>query len=169
MQTDFSRVARVLRKPPSVIARRLLIELNARTDRFRAPRRARTFDAATLLAETGASSIAELWTRAASRLYALPVRRVSAIAYERACAGDGARILKSAEDALAHRVMLLGSDPVELGDRIDWHTDFKTARSWQPIFMRDIDFVNLDAPSDVKVPWELSRLQWLIPAGRRIS
>jgi len=32
--------------------------------------------------------------------------------------------------------------------------------------MRDIDYVDPHDTSDVKVPWELSRLQWLIPAGQ---
>ncbi len=32
--------------------------------------------------------------------------------------------------------------------------------------MRDIAYVNPRDASDVKVPWELSRLQWLMPAGQ---
>ena len=32
--------------------------------------------------------------------------------------------------------------------------------------MRDIVYVNPHDASDVKVPWELSRLQWLMPAGQ---
>ena len=32
--------------------------------------------------------------------------------------------------------------------------------------MRDIVYVNPHDTSDVKVPWELSRLQWLMPAGQ---
>jgi uncharacterized heparinase superfamily protein len=32
--------------------------------------------------------------------------------------------------------------------------------------MRDINYSDLGSPSDVKVPWEVSRLQWLIPAGQ---
>ncbi len=37
---------------------------------------------------------------------------------------------------------------------------------WPGGFARSIDYVNRDRPSDVKVPWEISRLQWLIPADR---
>ncbi|WP_373565591.1 heparinase II/III family protein, partial [Staphylococcus aureus] len=71
-----------------------------------------------------------------------------------------------AENALAHRVDLLGSGPKELGTQIEWHTDFKTGLSWPPRYFSDIDYNNLGRPSDVKVPWELSRLQWLIPVGQ---
>ncbi|MFP8835079.1 heparinase II/III family protein [Hydrogenophaga sp. XSHU_21] len=71
-----------------------------------------------------------------------------------------------AEDALAHRVNLLGSGLAPLGDQIDWHTDFKTGIGWSPRYFADIDYNNPDRPSDVKVPWELSRLQWLMPVGQ---
>ena len=76
------------------------------------------------------------------------------------------RFRAAAEAALARRVDVLGTGPVELGSPIDWHTDFKTATTWPLRFMRDIDYTNLGCPSDVKVPWEISRLQWLIPAGQ---
>jgi uncharacterized heparinase superfamily protein len=164
-QQGLTRVARVLRKPPKVILHRMITEVNAQTDRFRAPRRARRFDAEALLELTESSSVSELWDRLAARLYALPIRAVSERDYDRACPGDGARILCSAEAALAHQVGVFGL-AVDLGFEIDWHTDFKTGKSWAPIFMRDIDYVNLVSPSDVKVPWELSRLQWLMPAGQ---
>ncbi len=144
----------------------MITELNAQIDRFRAPRRTRHFDTDSLLALTGASSLSELWNRLADRLYALPIRAVSEPDYERACPGDGARIFRQAEAALAHRVELFGSPAVDLGADIDWHTDFKTGKSWKPIFMPDIDFVSLGSPGDVKVPRELSRLQWLMPAGQ---
>jgi hypothetical protein len=55
---------------------------------------------------------------------------------------------------------------VDLGRRIQWLTDYKTGHSWAPAFMRDIEYNNLDRDSDVKFPWELSRVQWLIPAAQ---
>jgi uncharacterized heparinase superfamily protein len=167
MQThSVTRIGRILRKPPGVILQRLLTELNAQTDRFRAPRRARAFDIYALLELTEASSIQELWARLSDRPYSIPVQQISERDYEVACPGDGARIFSGAARALAHRVDLLGSGPVDLGSPIDWHKDFKTGYSWPPAFARGIDYTNLDRPSDVKVPWELSRLQWLMPAGQ---
>jgi uncharacterized heparinase superfamily protein len=160
------RIARILRTPPRLIARRLMTEWNARTDRYRARRRARCFECDGLLAAAEAPSLEVLWNRLAERLHAVPVRSVSEADYEWLCPGDSQRIFRAAEAAICHRVDLLGTGPVELGTPIDWHTDFKTGRSWPVIYMRDIDSTNLGSPSDVKVPWELSRLQWLIPIGQ---
>jgi len=144
----------------------MLTELNAQTDRFRAPRRARNFDTEALLDMTDSSSLATLWTRLADRLYAIPTRPIEERDYERVCPGDAARIFGAASAALAHRVDLLGTGLVDLGSPIDWHRDFKTGVSWPTTFMRDINYTNLGSPSDVKVPWEISRLQWLIPVGQ---
>jgi len=33
-------------------------------------------------------------------------------------------------------------------------------------YCRDIDYRNPERRSDVKFPWEVSRIQWLIPAGQ---
>ena len=166
MPTDFSRVGRVLRRPPRVLFNRVLTELNARTDRFRAPRRAASLDIDTIVALVGAGDVRQLWTRLSERPGAIPIRRLSPDDYERTCPGDGQRIMRAAEQALSRRVDLLGSGPTDLGTPIDWHRDFKTGRTWASKFMRDLDYVNLHCPSDVKIPWEVSRLQWLIPAGQ---
>jgi uncharacterized heparinase superfamily protein len=163
---SLARVGRVLRKPPHVILSRLLSEWNATTDRVRAPRRASAFDVRELLAVTNASSLKQLWERLSERPYAIAVQQIAAADYEFTCPGDGARIVGAAANALAHRVDLLGSGAMNVGSPIDWHTDFKTGYSWPLAFMRDIDYTNVDRPSDVKVPWELSRLHWLMPVGQ---
>jgi hypothetical protein len=69
-------------------------------------------------------------------------------------------VLDQAQPLMAHEFDLLGSGPVALGDRIDWHTDFKSGRTWP---MRHISRVPITFPddSDIKVPWELSRCQHL--------
>lgn len=161
-----NRITRILQKPPKVILHRMLTELNAQTDRFRAPRRERRFDTAALLESTEASSVGELWARLADRIYAIPISSVTEREYERACPGDFERIAAAAQAAMERRVDLLGSGQINLGSPIDWHRDFKTGQTWPPEFMRDIEYSNLDRPSDVKVPWEISRLQWLIPVGQ---
>lgn len=165
-QRPLTRIIRVLRKPPKVVIQRMVTELQAQTDRFRAPGRARRFDATALLEATGASSVPELWARLGDRLYAIPLQAVTEREYERACPGDFARIAAAAQAALERRADLLGSGPIELGVPIDWHRDFKTGQTWPPAFMRDIDYTNLGRPSDVKVAWEISRLQWLIPVAQ---
>jgi len=158
--------ARVLRKPPHIVVQRMLTEFNVQVDRFRAPRRANGFGSAALVDETRAENLGGLWNWLSNRVYATPTRCLSAPDYERICPGDAARLFQAAADALAHRVDVLGSGPIDLGQPIDWHRDFKTGKTWPLSFMRDINYTNLGCPSDVKVPWELSRLQWLMPAGQ---
>ena len=141
--------------------RRALHEASGALERVRGPRRARKFDTAALCRATDATSRDELW----DRLRAAPYPAVTS-ADAAAAIGDGERILAAAEDALARRVDLLGSGPHTLGRPIDWHTDFKTGHSWPVAPSRGLDYADLAHPSDVKVPWELSRLQWLLPAGQ---
>lgn len=76
-------------------------------------------------------------------------------------------IRTAAERARSLVVDLLGSGPVGLSRPIDWHVDFKSGHRWKPgTYFRDLDLNDLGRDSDVKVPWELSRLQWLIPVGQ---
>jgi hypothetical protein len=64
-------------------------------------------------------------------------------------------------------VDLLGSGPVQLGARIDWHVDFKTGFRWPPqALFEDIDYSQLNESCDVKMPWELSRGYQLVALGR---
>ena len=69
------------------------------------------------------------------------------------------KILAAADRAAGHEFDLLGSGPVTLGPSLPWHQDFKTGREWPVQFCKDIEYLELDKPSDVKVPWELSRAQ----------
>src|SRR5262249_34956465 len=75
-------------------------------------------------------------------------------------------IVRSADAGLRHEFDLLGSGPVALGERLPWHTDFKTGRAWPPQYCTDIEYNELDRPSDVKVPWELSRCQHFTRLGQ---
>ncbi|MHB8656961.1 MAG: alginate lyase family protein [Solirubrobacteraceae bacterium] len=81
-----------------------------------------------------------------------------------------ADLLRRADDVLAHRFDLLGSGPVELGEEIDWHLDFKAGRSWPLRHISQVP-VSFPDPSDIKVPWELSRFQHLplLAAAHRLS
>jgi hypothetical protein len=69
------------------------------------------------------------------------------------------RIVHSADRVCEHIFDLLGSGPVALGPKIDWHTDFKSGYRWDPALpYLDVRFGHLPGV-DVKVPWELSRSQ----------
>ena len=159
-------VLRAIRKPPRILARRLADEAKGSLERLLAPRRARGLDEGRLLGKFGELRTADLWRQIAERPYPFHTAAVALRLREQICPGDAARVIASAEGALAHRVDVLGSGPADLGPRIDWSRDFKAGISWPRRFMRDIPLVNSGDGSDVKVPWELSRLQWLIPAGQ---
>lgn len=80
--------------------------------------------------------------------------------------GVEAEARERADTVVAHRFDLLGSGVVGLGDEIDWLRDFKTGRTWPRDYYRRIDYVNLGEPSDVKVPWELSRCHHFVDLAR---
>jgi heparinase II/III-like protein len=159
------KARRAVRKPPAYVARRLIAEISASTERWRAPWRRRRITGDSLCAMFGAQSVDDLWERLLA-IEVLPAGTLDPLAHERLCPGDSERVLALAEAAVARRVQFLGTPVHELGDRIDWHTDFKVGATWQPAFFRDIEYANLDQPSDVKIAWELSRMQWLVPLGQ---
>jgi Heparinase II/III-like protein/Heparinase II/III N-terminus len=166
VRTIASLVRRAARKPPRVLARRALGEARAELDRALAPRRGRRFGEPELLRATGASGVDELWNSVLARPY--PFVRTPAELEQilERWPEERARVAEAAERALAHEVDLLGTGPVQLGSPIDWHRDWKTGRRWPPRYGRRLRYAELERASDVKVPWEISRLQWLLPAGQ---
>lgn len=165
MSDLLGKLRRGLRKPPRVIADRVWQMGRAQLERFRWPLRQR-LTLSGLLGELDARDLDELWASLAQRAYPACTAPVDRARLDAACPGDAERLLTRAEAALRHEVDLLGSGPVALGQTIDWHTDFKTGLGWPPRYCQDIDYNNPERPSDVKIPWELSRLQWLVPAGQ---
>jgi hypothetical protein len=157
---------RALRKPPHVVARRLLAEANVELERVRAPLRGRGFGDAELLESTGASTIDELWTAILDRPYPFVRRRDELDRLEARWPDERGRVVDAARRAAAHEVDVLGTGPVKLGDPIGWHRDWKTGRWWPLRYGPRMEYAELDRPSDVKVPWEISRAQWLLPAGQ---
>jgi uncharacterized heparinase superfamily protein len=161
-----ARVQRAARKPPSFLLRRGAAELRAQADRFVAPRRGRTLDAKRLAERLGFTDIEQAWETLAGRPYATFTGPIPGVAYESACPGDLERIVRAAENAAARRVTVFGGPEARIAEARDWHVDHKTGRQWPLRYCRDIDYTNLDEPSDVKNAWEISRLQWLIAAGQ---
>jgi Heparinase II/III-like protein/Heparinase II/III N-terminus len=152
-------IRRALRKPPRLLAQRLLEEAAVELERLRAPRRAAQFDDRRLLAATGAPSLDALWQRVVAR--APFAHGAPAVDDE-----ERARVLAAAEAAVARRVQLLGFGPAELGKPIDWLRDPRSGDRWEPGYAPRLSYVDFERPSDVKLPWEISRVQWLLPAGQ---
>jgi hypothetical protein len=162
-----TRARRALRKSPAHLTRRLMTEVQHEIDRFRQPRLGRLFHAGELLRRTNAPSLDALWKRLLeSPFWAVDPCLMQANVYERVCPEDRSRIIAAAERAARHEIDLLGSGPVELGERIDWHRDYKTGDRWPLGYFRRIDYINRGRPSDVKTAWELSRLQWALPCAQ---
>ncbi|MEZ5850028.1 MAG: alginate lyase family protein [Hyphomicrobiaceae bacterium] len=160
-----AKIRRGFRKPPRYIVERLVHEVRGQAERRLGPARAGRFDAHDLAQKAGHGDVAGWWRALAARPF-VATTQLSPDTLDRICPGERARILADAERALGREVDLLGSGPVALGTPIDWHKDYKTGIRWEPRYCRDIAYSNLDQPSDVKFPWEISRMQWLIPAAQ---
>ena len=121
-----------------------------------------------LLGSLNVSDIDSLWeTLAAQPFFVRAADRASVAtrfvaAYPHAADG----LLRAANAVLRHEFDLLGSGPKQLGTPLPWHTDFKTGRQWPLAYCSDIEYNELDRPTDVKVPWELSRCQHFTRLGQ---
>lgn len=162
-----SRLRRVLSKPPRYIVERLSLELRMRAERLRGPRRARRWNAAYLARLHGFATVDAWWQALGERAYLAHVGPAFASAeHDTLCPGDRERVLAAARRACDHVVDLLGSGDVSLGDRIDWHRDYKSGFVWPRGYFATLRYGDPAARSDVKFPWELSRLQWMLPLGQ---
>lgn len=75
---------------------------------------------------------------------------------------DVDKIKLSAKRVLNGKINLLGSGEIDISS-IDWHKDYKSGYKWPYIRFSKIDTQMLHSSADVKFPWELSRMQWLMP------
>src|SRR5688572_6656302 len=119
------RAARLARKPPGYLVRRLAHEAAMEADRVLAPVSARRMAGERLARMAGSADIGELWDKLASGSYPTVTRDFDADAFTRRFPEARQLIIASAERAIAHRVDLLGTGPVDLGAPIDWLQDFK--------------------------------------------
>src|SRR5687768_16789158 len=152
---------KVMTKPPSHTLRRVGDEVRRVAWRPWARIHPRVLTDARLLGLTSASSIDGLWRELSGApfyLHATDSERWST-SFRRRYPGADAAIVKGAGRILRHEFDLLGSGLCAVGEQLPWHTDFKTGREWPLQYSPDIEFSELDRPTYVKVPWELSRCQ----------
>lgn len=159
------KIRRGLSKPPRYILERLLQEARGQAERHLASRRAARAQASDLARKAGYADVSTWWTALAERPYMAKTRMDRAV-LEALCPGDVDVILLDAKRAVAREVDVLGSGPIHLGTPIEWTKDYKTGLCWPNAYCRDIAYSNLERSSDVKFPWEISRMQWLIPAAQ---
>ena len=76
-------------------------------------------------------------------------------------------VIKDAEQICWHEFDLLGSGLVSLGHPIDWHVDPVSGYRWPKQFFSELRATRkTPSGSDVKFPWELSRMQHLPTLGK---
>ena len=62
---------------------------------------------------------------------------------------------------------LMGLGLYNLGaHEINWYRDAKSGLDWPFEYCHSLNLADIDRNSDVKFPWELSRLQWLMPLAQ---
>lgn len=167
-QSLAARLRRAARRPPRYLAARALEKTQRALRRPWSSVFPRMFSARALLRATGAATIDALWRQQMQRPFFLtPADRHEWSARFHADYPDDARAIVAAADrVLAHEFDLLGSGPASFGPRLPWHQDFKTGRTWPIEYACDIEYAELDRPTDVKVPWELSRCQHFTILGQ---
>ena len=165
---NVARLTRAVRRSPRYLAWRLLESARHRTRRPWSQLYPRLVTERVLLGALGASNVDALWSELASQPFFVDAQRraPTAEAFTRQYGGARAPVIRSADAALAHEFDLLGSGPQRLGASLPWHTDFKTGRQWPLEYSAAIEYTELDRPSDVKVPWELSRCQHFTRLGQ---
>jgi len=163
-----TRARRALRKSPRHLAGRAAASTARRAQRPWSAIAPRLFTDAALLRAAGAASIDELWERQKQRPFFLSSGRRAqwTQAFDGMYPSGRADVVRTADAALRHEFDLLGSGPTSLGPSLPWHTDFKTGREWSLEYAPDIAYSELDRPTDVKVPWELSRCQHFTALGQ---
>jgi hypothetical protein len=163
-----ARLGRVVRRGPRYLVWRAADSARRRARRPWSYLYPRLLTDRALLAALGADDVDQLWEALASQPFFISAREKTKVV-ERFVDEypDAAAPLTQAADAvMRHEFDLLGSGPRHLGTPLPWHTDFKTGRQWPLAYCTDIEYNELDRPSDVKVPWELSRCQHFTRLGQ---
>ncbi len=70
--------------------------------------------------------------------------------------------LDRAGSVLAGRFQCLGYGEVEIGEHTAWNSDSLHGFDWAADYFDQIDFVAIGSHCDIKVPWEVSRFQYLV-------
>lgn len=164
-----TRGRKALRMPPRKLLARLADEVEQQTKRPWAQLYPHLLGDAALFGDSGARDYDSLWTWLSSTtpffLHA-PDRALYRDAFYHRYPQEVAQVLATADAAVRHEFDLLGSGPKQLGPRLPWLDDFKSGRHYPRQYCRDIEYMELDRPTDVKVPWELSRCQHFTALGQ---
>ena len=73
-------------------------------------------------------------------------------------------VLSDAQDVLGNIFEAFGSGKIHLGDSINWQKDYRSGKEWPMKHLSAAELLDVDNPSDIKVPWEINRFHqvwWL--------
>lgn len=74
--------------------------------------------------------------------------------------------LREADAAIAGRFHVLGHGLLDFGRPPSWHSDPVTGASWRSDARGRRAMVTASSGADIKVPWEASRMHWLVALAR---
>ncbi len=163
-----ARVRRASKRPPRYLAARLI---EAGRTKFQRPWSCvypHVLTERAVVKASGAASVDALWqAQQMAPFFVRPSRKDEWTRIFRERYPDApALIVNAAEQTVRHEFDLLGSGRVALGPALPWHTDFKSGRQWPMEYAPRVQYHELDRPSDVKIPWELSRCQHFTTLGQ---
>jgi len=168
MSAFVERARRAARMPPRQIAALLADIARKRLQRPWSRVYPTLVTDAAVLRAMGARSVDALWEKQRRTAFFISAERRARLVdvFNTRYPEAAASIIGAAEEVLRHEFNLLGSGPVALGCPLPWHTDFKTGREWPIEYGPQLEYNELDRPTDVKVPWELSRCQHFTTLGQ---
>lgn len=158
-------VSRFFRMHPGYAVLRLEAELWRHLDRRPPGRQEEQLDVEQLLRRLGQPDLEALERTIAAQGVPYDTNCLQRHVLDQQVPPHSDRIIELANLATNGWVDILGSGPVQLGN-IDWARDYKSGLTWPFIHYTQIDTSDLERPSDVKYPWDLSRLHWLLPVAQ---
>lgn len=162
-----NKIQRILKKPPHIIAQRIWQEIRIYSEKYTAPQKSKKWNLKKILKENQSSSLQNFWDTLGNQPFCTTkLNQDDAVHLPSA---NLAYIEQAAKNALQRKIHLLGTGLISLDTPIDWQQDYKTKKRWDKKFFKSIEYNNLHLPSDVKIPWEISRLQWLMPVAQQYA
>jgi len=162
------RVARAFGKGPRHVLARVVDNARLKSRRPWSELFPRLLTESAFLRAVGARSIDEFWEQQQRSPFFLSVAGRDEYVREFDARFPGLRteVIDAADRVLAHEFDLLGSGPIRLGPRLPWLRDFKNDGGWTLDHCTKINYGEIHGPSDVKIPWELSRSQHAVRLGQ---
>lgn len=78
---------------------------------------------------------------------------------------DPQNYISKANEIILGQIHILGEN-TNFIKKIDWHSDFKVNYTWEKKYYKFYNYNHLELNNDVKIPWELSRHQFLVTVAQ---